>query len=409
MLMLDGAHDSFKKLKLELDSDYAKGSDTYPTDRNAVLRLLNQRQPSRPSAWVPKHLQRDRETSDGLMFAQSSGGGNRGGRPDNRTCFRCGKKGHISVDCTEEKPKGKDDDQIHSMDGEEEEDLHAMADQEAADDVDGDDEAVYFFNQYSGVGGLNPDWLLLDSQSSTDMFCNAEHINNIRRAAKVTNIRCNAGVKRVTQEADFDGFDDRIVVKYDPQGICNVVSFKTMKKLYPITYKSHPDDGGTAAFEVHTPRGVVEFKPCQKGLHYLDMSVQRNKEIMFAQSVVPTIRKNFEGFTKREIHRAIQARKLQSMIGSPGKADYEGMVREKLIDDCPVDTDDLKNAQKIFGPADLAGLRGKTVRRRPERVEVKIVAFPRDFWLCTSTACLWQMSCSSMERRSCSLVREEYS
>jgi hypothetical protein len=264
---------------------------------------------------------------------------------------------------------------MHSMDEEEEEEeeLHAMA-----DDVDGDDDAMYFFSQHNGAGGLNPDWLLLDSQSLTDMFCNAEHILNIRRAAKATNIRCNAGVRKVIQEADFDGFDDRIVVKYDPQGICNVVSFKTMKKLYPITYKSHPSDGGKAAFEVHTPRGVVEFKPCKKGLHYLDMSVQRNKEIMFAQTEVPTVRKNFEGFTKREIYRAIQARKLQGMIGSPGKAEYEGMVREKLIDDCPVDTVDLKNAQTIFGP-DLAGLRGKTVRRQPERVKVKIVAIPRDF------------------------------
>jgi len=42
MLMLDGAnYYKFKALREELDNDYAKGTDTYPTNRNAVLRLLN--------------------------------------------------------------------------------------------------------------------------------------------------------------------------------------------------------------------------------------------------------------------------------------------------------------------------------------------------------------------------------
>ncbi|KAL7480380.1 hypothetical protein ACHAW6_006074, partial [Cyclotella cf. meneghiniana] len=94
--------------------------------------------------------------------------------------------------------------------------------------------------------------------------------------------------------------------------------------------------------------------------------------------VVPTVRGNFEGFSKREVLQAIKARRLQSMVGGPGLADYAGMVREKMIEDCPVDHVDLKNAHTIFGP-DLASIRGRTVRRKPERVEVRVVAVPRDF------------------------------
>jgi hypothetical protein len=147
-----------------------------------------------------------------------------------------------------------------------------------------------------------------------------------------------------------------------------------MKALFPITYTSDPEHAGAAAFQVKTPKGTFEFKPCLKGLHYLDLSTTTRKEVMHVQ----TIQQNFEGFSKDQVHRAIKARKLQAMLGSPAKADFEGMVRGKLLDDCPIDVVDLCNAHTIFGP-DLAGIRGSTVRRRPERVTTDIVAIPRDF------------------------------
>ena len=162
----------------------------------------------------------------------------------------------------------------------------------------------------------------------------------------------------------------------DPQGICNILSFKTIKKLYPITYESHPGDGGGAALQVHTPRGTVNFRPCKKGLHYFDMSKKENKDLVFAQSPIATIMSNIEGFTKREVQRAIHARKLQSMLRGPRKADYEGMVHAKMIDDCPI-VDDIKNAHSIFGP-DMVGLRGRTTQKRPEHVEIKIVDIPKN-------------------------------
>ena len=125
MLMLDGAHESYRPLKEELDGDYAKGSDTYPTDRNAVLRLLNQRKSSRAtSAWTPRNIQREQESQEGLMFAQSNGG-----KPENRTCFRCGKKGHISINCAAPAP-------IHKArkGAVEHEQLHAIASNEKDED-----------------------------------------------------------------------------------------------------------------------------------------------------------------------------------------------------------------------------------------------------------------------------------
>lgn len=376
MLMLDGAnYYKFKGLREELDNDYAKGTDTYPTNRNAVLRLLNSRKtpsfPPQPNV---------RQGDAAMMFAQGDGG-----RPDNRKCFRCGRKGHIATNCPAEKPGvndggngGEEDEHMHTMRAVESDESGEDEDEsdDGSIDVDGDDEACYFFHQREG-GGLNRNWLLLDSQSSTDMFCNRNYLTNVTAAPRPTTIHCNAGSTVCTKMGIFstEEFGD-IPVKYHPKGICNVISLKTMKSLFPITYSSTPGNDKEATFKVETRKGIIEFKPCSKGLHYFDMNKLTDKEELFVQ----TVQQSYEGFSKEQVKRAIKARKLQAMLGSPAKGDFEAMVRGKLIDDCPVDVSDLQNAHTIFGP-DLAGLRGRTVRRRPERVTTNIVSIPRDFVL----------------------------
>eukprot|EP00804_Cyclotella_cryptica_P005871 CCRYP_000147-RA/>CCRYP_000147-RA protein AED:0.12 eAED:0.13 QI:0/0/0/1/0/0/3/0/1214 len=297
------------------------------------------------------------------------------------TCYQCGKKGHIATNCPAKKPgKGDEDNeegkQLHTM--------RAMESDESGDEaygseaeesnVDGDDDAVYFFHPRE-TKGLSWDWLLLDSQSSMDMFCNRSYLTKVKAATRPTTIHCNAGSTVCTKEGVFstDEFGD-IPVKYHPSGICNVISLKTMKALFPISYVSDPSNPEAATFQVKTKKGIIKFKPCSKGLHYYDLTTSTKREEMHVQ----TVQQNFEGFSREQVLRAIKARKLQAMLGSPTRADFEGMVCGKLIADCPVDVVDLKNAHTIFGP-DLAGIWGRTVRRRPERVTTDIVAVPQDF------------------------------
>eukprot|EP00804_Cyclotella_cryptica_P023430 CCRYP_020847-RA/>CCRYP_020847-RA protein AED:0.40 eAED:-0.81 QI:0/-1/0/1/-1/1/1/0/516 len=313
-----------------------------------------------------------------MMFVQGDGG-----RMDNRKCFRCRKKGHITTNCPADKPgaaseEDKDGEHMHTMRAVESDDddseSYESEDEDEGGGVDGDDDAVYFFHQRE-TKGLSRDWLLLDSQSSTDMFCNREYLRDVRAVARPTTIHCNAGSTVCMKEGCFSTkeFGD-ILVRYHPTGICNVISLKMMKKLFPISYVSKPSDPEAATFQVTTPKGIIEFRPCTKGLHYFDLS----STTQTAEMHVQTLQHNFEGFSRNQVLRAIKARKLQAMLGSPAKTNYEGMVRGKLLDECPIDVADLRNAHAIFGP-DLAGLRGRTVRHRPERVTTEIVAIPRDF------------------------------
>jgi hypothetical protein len=63
------------------------------------------------------------------------------------------------------------------------------------------------------------------------------------------------------------------------------------------------------------------------------------------------------------------------MIVNPTEKEFAGMVRERLLTNCPITVRDVDNANRIFGP-DLAKLRGKMTRTRLERVRVKYVQIP---------------------------------
>ncbi len=93
-------------------------------------------------------------------------------------------------------------------------------------------------------------------------------------------------------------------------------------------------------------------------------------------ALVQTVRENYEGYTKREVMRAKEARRAQAMIGNPSEGDFKGMVNSNMIKNCLLTPSDITNAKEIFGPA-LASVQGKTVRRTPAPVVGDYVAVPR--------------------------------
>ena len=370
-LMLNGANrDKYGDLKRSMAENYVTGTSEYPESPEVVLRILNAYVP--PAGWNRRIKQDPANLSyDGALFAQSDGDDS---WKANITCHGCGKKGHLKRECPNKKERDKDQ-------------MHITIDKE---DKPADDENL--FVQHKSNGMVNKNYLLLDNQSTVNQIANPSILKNIRKSSKPIKIHCNAGMSKTDLEGELGG----MTVYHNPNGIANVLSLKSVAEKHRVTYDSWDRNG---VFKVHTKDGVVEFKPSERGLHYVDVSAEMDvvqhmlvtadipeeeekyekegenvtKECM----MVTTVRGNLEGYTRHEIEKAKEARRLQGMIGNPTERELEGLVREKLIANCPVTVQDVHNANRIFGP-DLANLRGKTTRKKPEHVRVDYVEIPRD-------------------------------
>ena len=55
-------------------------------------------------------------------------------------------------------------------------------------------------------GSINPNWILLYTGSSIDVFCNPILLNDIHRPEKMAKIHCNAGFFNVTHKGTLPGY-----------------------------------------------------------------------------------------------------------------------------------------------------------------------------------------------------------
>ena len=108
---------------------------------------------------------------------------------------------------------------------------------------------------------------------------------------------------------------------------------------------------------MYTPEGKnINFKrdygECE-GITYTKM---RNKESGVME--IQTLRKHFEGHTKKETEKYKLSYELRGMVGYPSEHEYKDMETNKLLPYFPSNT----NAKYILG-TNLSGVRGNTARK----------------------------------------------
>ena len=110
------------------------------------------------------------------------------------------------------------------------------------------------------------EWILLDSQSTVDIFCNPSLVVNIHRVRDRMKIQCNAGTRVSNLVGDLPGYGP---VGFDSRAIANVLSLKLVQEKYHVKYNSREMEG----FVVTKPNGEqFNFIESSSGLHYLDTS-----------------------------------------------------------------------------------------------------------------------------------------
>ncbi len=65
-------------------------------------------------------------------------------------------------------------------------------------------------------------------------------------------------------------------------------------------------------------------------------------------------KKNFKGFTKTQVEKAILARDTQAMMVHPSDNQFEQVVSTKSLDNCNVKLEDISNACTILAQIDPA-------------------------------------------------------
>ena len=378
----------YGKLVQELANDFNKGRDCYPASLTEAYEMMLHDDRGHDNR-APAH------GNPGVSFNTVGAGpvtatkAQPNPRPD-ITCSRCNRTGHFANKCAE----------VNALNG------TVLAIREVADDVvavptsgegsvtgtalanvrydEGDQYGFQFLNdgdvqqlndgvlhsQHKAATGqpVPSSWILLDNQSTVDVFSNGALLRNIRKSGSSCRISCNAGVVVTELVGDLDGYPNP--VWYHPGGIANILSLYRVGQTCRIQYDNEKDG---AVFRITKPDGSVrDFRPSLTGLHYCD-----TREHHGVSMPIVTVADNKNKYTVRAYRQAVLARRIQDTIGRPSTRDYVKIVEGGMLQNCPVSRQDIAAAEDIFGP-NLGSLKGKTVRHKNDRVDSLVADVPYD-------------------------------
>ena len=200
-------------------------------------------------------------------------------------------------------------------------------------------------------------WILLDNQATTDIFGNANLLDDIHEVATPLHIHGITGVLMITQQGTLPGHG---IVWYHPQISVNILSMAKLKQQYHITY----DSGNENAFIVREHDNMqikYIFHESYDGLYYHDMSNTQ-------QIYITTVTENKQKYSQSDVKRADGVRTLQKVIGHPTAKQLSYLLNHHLIPNTLYTSQDVRRAEQIYG-TDLGNLKGKTTRRNPPTVD----------------------------------------
>jgi hypothetical protein len=147
--------------------------------------------------------------------------------------------------------------------------------------------------------------ILLDSQSTMDLICNQALVTNTYKSTHTMQLHSNGGTMVVSQKASILGYHND--VWFSKRAITNIIALKNLIQQYHVMYDSNDE-----MFVVHRElagKSNMQFRMHESGLHYFD---PRDESFTF----ISTILENKEGFTKRQIKCAEEARALYANVNS---------------------------------------------------------------------------------------------
>jgi hypothetical protein len=209
--------------------------------------------------------------------------------------------------------------------------------------------------------------ILLDSQSTMDLFCNAALVSKTSKSKSSMRLKNNSDTTAVSRKATLPGYNKS--VWFSTRDINNIIALRNLIEQYRVTYDS--DD---LMFVVHCKSESnpnMEFRMHQSGLHYYDPRKEAHLTLF------NTVSENKKCFTKRQIKGADLARNLYTTLSYPSMKDFKWVIQSNQIKDCPMTVQYINVDLKIWGKS-IASLKVKTTRSKSIPVARDYVKVPME-------------------------------
>ena len=200
-------------------------------------------------------------------------------------------------------------------------------------------------------------WILLYNQAPTDIFGNANLLNDIHEVTTPLHIHGITGVLMITQQGTLPGHG---TVWYHPQVSVNILSMAKLKQQYHITYDSGKDNAFIVREHDNTQAKYI-FHKSYDGLYYHEVNNTQ-------QIYITTVTENKQKYSQSDVKKADGVRALQKVIGHPTSKQLSYLLDHHLIPNSPFTSHGVRRAEQIYGP-NLGNLKGKTTQRNPPTVD----------------------------------------
>ena len=378
--ILSGANSRFNEYKASLDNSYAQGNDIYPTSAAGAVAAMN----SYSSVYaLGRHAENERarhhqlqerqhdDGQGGAMFLQHNDAApsaelnNRRFHPSAidkllaapGTCPHCGEDHSIAA--------------CPNLSDEARQSIRSELLTVAARLNDGASGGTLLSGKHRRT--LRPNYLYLDTCTTDDVMAQAKYLSAIVAVLHPLLLQTNGG----DCSSNEIGYLESTRFWLDRSAIANVISLSTVETLFDEVYYHSKRSDRAIICKNDNGDTVVFHRFPDTGFPYIDLEEEGSQK---AAVFIQTVRRNFEGFTSRDVEKAIEARRLQSIVGHPSESVLKHEVSRtddhSLLRDSQVSPHDIDNANKIFGPS-LPIVQGKSTRTKPNKVEPQYIPLPQ--------------------------------